>query len=305
MNRVLFACLVVTVLCGSTAMAVPFTANFESDQSANFTVKIQSSTNDANANFNYDSSTHVQANGPAITIGAAPNTVGGTTKVLRLNANLADATDTDAVDVYPTVTGLGANWAMTWDCWQNYNGPAAGGTGSTMMLLFGATSAVTIGPVALTTPSIAGDGFYMTMSGEGGALADYRFYSGTGTIAANNAGATWLGGAFYNNLDLVWSDPTTGFFPSPAFETAGAMGKAWMTMKLAVNGTAATFSIKRLTDSAFTTVATATVPATATKPFIGFSDINAGLPGFVTDQFVLVDNLTVDNTSAVNDWSLY
>ncbi len=304
-----------TIGLGIAAFALPvvssaqFTANFETDQSANFVVTIGSSTNDANANFNYDSSTHVQAGGAAVTIPSAPNTVGGTQKVLRLNANLVDATDTDAVDVYPNATITGGNWAMTWDCWQNYTGDAGGGTGSTNMLLFGATNGTAIAARALTAPSIAGDGFYFTMCGEGGASVDYRFYSGTGTIAANNAGVSWFGGALganVNNLDLVWSDPTTGFFSSPPFETAGAPGKKWLTIKLSVNGTVATVLVKRPADANFVAIGTATIPATANKPFIGFSDINTGLSAAPADQFVLVDNLKVDNAPAsVQEWGLY
>lgn len=304
-----------TLGLGLAALTLPvvavaqFSANFETNQAASFNVVIASSTNDANADFLYDSSTHVQGAGAAVTIGPAPNTVGTSTRVLRLNANLADATDTDAVNVYPNATGLGTNWVMQWDCWQNYNGDALGGSGSTNMLLFGAANANTVGAKALTTPSIAGDGFYFTMSGEGGATADYRFYSGTGTIVANNAGVSWFGGAGganLNNLDPVWGDATTGFFLSPPFQTAGAMGKQWIVIRLAVNGTAATVSIRRPGDVGFTNVGTATVPATATVPFIGFSDINTGLASPVSDQFVLVDNLTVAPASAsVGEWGLY
>jgi hypothetical protein len=299
---------------GAVATAVPFTANFETDQSANFTVTVASTTNDASANFVYDSSTHVQASGPAIFIGTAPNTgISSTTKVVRLDANVADGTDTaDAVSIYPNVTGLGANWRMTWDCWQNYNGGVLGGSGSTNMLFFGATSAKTVQGRTSTAPAIAGDGFWFTMSGEGGASVDYRFYDSSvapGTIAANNNGALWLGGAAgtnMNNLDPAWSDSSTGFFKSPTFENAGAMGKAWIVINLNVSGTNATLSIKRPGDAGFQPVATATVSATATNPFIGFSDINAGQASPVSDQFVLVDNLTIDNTAAgVNEWSLY
>ena len=168
--------------------------------------------------------------------------------------------------------------------------------------------------MAATAPAIAGDGFYFTMTGEGGALADYRFYSGTGTIVADNASVTWLGGrpgTNLNNLDPAWNDPTTGYFPISAsfpttpYQTAGAPGKAWLVLKLEVNGTAATVSCKRPGDANFAVIGSATVPATAVNPFIGFSDINTGQASPVADQFVLVDNLTVDNVAGVSEWSLY
>jgi hypothetical protein len=59
-------------------------------------------------------------------------------------------------------------------------------------------------------------------------------------------------------------------------------------------------------DSGFTTIGTAAVPGTATKPFVGFSDINASAASPVSDQFVLVDNMVVDVApTAAQDWSLY
>lgn len=285
----------------SSAMAVPFTADFETNQQSQFTVT--STTNDVSTSFTYDSSTHVQEGGDPVTIGPAPGS--SSTNVLRLNANLASSTGVDAVSVYPTVAGLGSHWSMIWNCWQNYNGPALGGSGSTEMLIFGATNATSVAPVTETAPSIPGDGFYFTMSGEGGAAQDYRFYSGAGTIARNDAGATWHGGAFYNHLDQVWLD----FFTTPPFETNGAMGKVWITIRLTVNGTQAMVAVKRPADADFVDVATATVPATATMPFIGYSDINTGFsstPAQVASQFVLVDNLNIDNVaSGVKDWSVY
>ena len=124
---------------------MPFTADFQTNQAANFTVTIASSDNDANADFLYDSSTFAQASGTVVySIGSAPN-AGGTQNVLRLNTNVGTASvDVDAVNVYPNVTGLGSHWSMTWDCWNNYNGDVDGGSGSTNMLLFGATSAKTV-----------------------------------------------------------------------------------------------------------------------------------------------------------------
>lgn len=298
-----------------TAFAAPFTADFETDQSANFTVKIASADNDANANFTYDSSTHVQALGAAVVIPPAP-TGASTNNVLRLNANLGPSTtDTDAVNVYPNTTGIGANWAMNFDSWQNYNGDAGGGSGSTNFLIFGATSSNTIGCVASTGPTITGDGFYFTMTGEGGASQDYRFYSGTGSIVRNDAAVSWLGGAAgtnLNNLDPVWSDTSTGFFRSPTdtvpgpFQTSGAPGKQWVTIRLEVVSNVATVYAKRPGDASFINIGTAPVPATATNMFVGFSDLNTGIASPVSDQFVLVDNLVVgDVVSSVETWSLY
>lgn len=307
MKKRLSLLLLSSVVAGA-AFAAPFTADFETNQSANFTVVIASSDNDANANFTYNSSTHVQADGDPVVIPAAPSGV-STNNVLRLNTNLVSTTDVDAVVVYPNTTGIGANWAMNFDCWHNHNGNANGGTGSTNFLLFGATSANTIGVKAESAPSYAGDGFYFTTTVDGGALQDYRFYSGTGTIQRNDTAVSWLGGAAgtnLNNLDDVWDDPTTGFFPSPPFQTAGVPDKQWITIRLEVVSNVATVFMKRPGDASFINVGTAPVPATATNMFIAFSDLNTGLASPVSDQFVLVDNLVIgDVVSSVETWSLY
>jgi hypothetical protein len=231
-----------------------------------------------------------------------------------LNANFTPSdpnADVDGVGVYPNlVTPIGSMWSMQFDTWLNYNGPATGGSGSTQMMFFGATNSNTMALNTNTAVSIAGTGFYFTMTGDGGASQDYRFYSGTGTIARNDAGATWLGGAFYNNLDAVWIDATTGFFRDTlGYETSGAPGKAWITVKIVVNGTTCEVFVKRAGDAGFTSVATATVPAGTTSPVIGFSDLNTGQPSTIAwaaDNFTLFDNLVIDNVAAdVPDWHIY
>lgn len=298
----------------AVGMAAPTTANFETAQPANFNVVIASPSNDASADLSYDSSTFVQANptGTVPVIGPAPGA--STTKVLRLNANATPGDPNagiDAVNVYPNlVTPIGTDWSMQFDAWLNYNGPADGGSGSTEMMFFGAMNSNTVPFFTDTAVSIAGTGFAFTLTGDGGALADYRFYSGAGTISRNDAGATWLGGAFYNHLDTVWIDATTGFFRGAlGYETSGAPGKAWITVKMVVSGTSCEVFVKRAGDAVFNSVATATVPAGTTAPVIGYSDLNPTQPttiAWAADNFTLFDNLVIDNVSAtVPDWTLY
>ena len=294
-------------------LAAPTTANFETAQPANFNVVIASPSNDASADLSYDSSTFVQANGTGTVPDITPSPGSSTEKVLRLNANFTPSDPNaaiDAVNVYPNlVTAIGTNWSMQFNAWLNYNGPAAGGSGSTEMMFFGAMGSNTVPFKTETTPAIAGTGFAFTMTGDGGAAADYRFYSGTGTISANNAGATWLGGAWYNNIDAVWNDATTGFFRGTQYETVGSPSKAWVTIKMTVSGTTCEVFVKRPGDAGFTSVATATVPAGTTAPVIGFSDINTFQPSTIAwaaDNFTLFDNLLIDNAAAsVPDWNIY
>ncbi|MCC6546661.1 hypothetical protein IT570_05785 [Candidatus Sumerlaeota bacterium] len=296
--------------------------NFDTDQSASFTTTIASSTNDAAANYNYDYSTHVQFNGPAVTIPTAPNSTGGTTRGVRLAANtinVGDTTDVDAVAIYPTVAPpVGSNWEMVFDTWINYNGPAAGGSGSTQGIIFGAADTTAVQP-KLSAGPITGTGFYFSLMAEGGASQDYRFYNGTSSIAASTttAGISWFGfpgtdsvAAAYNHLNSNWQT----FFAAPAdlppgvFETAGAPGKQWITVKMSVAGSNVTIGIKRPGDTTFTTVGTATVVTGAVQPFVGYSDINTGQAspiGDFNDQFAVFDNLSVQVVSDASGWTIY
>lgn len=316
MKHLVFSAL--ALLAAGAASAQSY--DFDTNQSASFATTVHSSDADANADFAYDYSTHVQYGGitagtfPDIPITSAPNSSGGSTKGLRLNANVATASvDTDAVVVYPTVTGLGANYDMTFDAWINYDGAAGGDSGSTEMLIFGAADTTTVAPYAATTPTIAGTGYFFTATGEGGASVDFRFYSGTTNIAANNAGITFSAPFVNGNsgVDVNWQT----FFPQPAFQTLGAPGKAWVTYRMRVNGSTVTVAVKRVGDSAYTNLFVTTVaPTAAVRPFIGFSDINTGKPvdtanglgaSEVLDQFVVIDNLSIANTAAVADWTMY
>ncbi|CAN5318818.1 hypothetical protein BH09SUM1_BH09SUM1_21790 [soil metagenome] len=315
MKKTFFA-VVMMGAAGTAAMspAALFTADFETNQSSTFTQAIGSEANDASSNFTYDSSTHVQVT-PSIDIpiGAAPNST-ATTKVVRLDANVTEAASiTDAISLYPNVTGLGATWHMDFDAWQNYNGDLNGGAGSTNNMIVGATSSKTFAPRTPNSGNVTGtaDAFYFAITGEGQATVDYRYYSGAGTVAANFTGGTtalWFGGASGTNqtaVDPVW----TNFFTTPNSQTPGAPGKRWLTFKLTVSGTTATLSIKRVGDASFTDVAVASgVPATAVNPFVGFGDINSGQAAPVADQFLLVDNLLVDNgtgQTAAGFWTMY
>ena len=298
----------------AVGMAAPTTANFETALPANFNVVIASPSNDASADLSYDSSTFVQANGTGTVPDITPSPGSATEKVLRLNANFTPSdpnAEIDAVNVYPNlVTPLGTDWSMQFDAWLNYNGPALGGSGSTEFMFFGATNSNTVPLRADIAPSFAGTGFFFTMTGDGGALQDYRFYSGAGTIARNDAGALWLGGANYNDLNPLWNDASTGFFGDAAkYETVGNPSKAWVTIKMVVSGTTCEVFVKRPGDAGFNSVATATVPAGTTSPVIGFSDVNPGQPttiAWAADNFTLFDNLLIDNVvAAVPDWHIY
>jgi hypothetical protein len=312
-----FLLVLAALLVTGTASAVTY--DFQTDQSASFASAIDSSDNDAQVNYQYDYSTHVQVNGTQIPIPSAPNGTG--TTGMRVSSNYAAVTaDVDGILVYPDKGTVGTDWEMNFDLWINYNGDAAGGSASTNNFLFGATNSSSLAFASETAVSAAGDGFMLTMSGEGGSLQDYRFYSGTGTIARNDAGVTWFGtaGGNLNNLDQPWLD----FFPDPdnddtptptvgPFQTHGAPGKVWITVSLQKVGTTASIGIKRPSDTEFQWVGTATVPATATLPFVGYSDINTGVPtdmSWVQDQFAVVDNLVIQDyvpPSNVESWELY
>lgn len=326
-------------VCATQVSAqTPFTANFDTDQSANFSVANIGLPAESTAVFSYDHSTHVQQSGAAITIPPAPNTVGGTTRALRLNCNLGSETTAsgDSIVVYPNYTAADAEYVMTFDLWCNYNGGGAAGlsngSGSTNQFTYGATTSNTLGMNVVAAAT--GTGYLFSISVEGGASQDYRFFNGTGSItrqdniAAPNTPVIWWG---TNTPDTTPSDPpVSNFFDSwqnffPDADTAtlstiagtaeveGTPGKRWITVRITVDNGIATIGFKRVGDTDFTQVGQTAVAA-GTRPFVGFSDINAGAPSplsLVSDQFVLIDNLTVEPlptpppVSAAENWAVY
>ena len=172
------------------------------DSTANWTVNTTAG-GDNRADPYFDYST--------VGIPPAPNTVGGTTRGLKLQANLTPASQAfpAGVSVSPNGFSITENFEMHWDMWINYNGPLnGGGNGSTQVAGGGYGTAG-------TSVNVAGSGIdaiIIGATGDGGSVADYRVYS-PGKAVSYQDGQYILGGGFFgvNATDFRPGITNSGF----------------------------------------------------------------------------------------------
>lgn len=144
--------------------------NFDTDDSANWAVNVTSGgSNSANIFFDYST----------VGIPSAPNSTNGTTRGLRLQANIFGGNPSASFPVGVSASPIGltltnTSYRLRFDMWCNYNGPLpAGGSGSTHLTGAGVGTAGTSVQVA----GSALDSVDFDSSGDGGTSSDYRAYS--------------------------------------------------------------------------------------------------------------------------------
>ncbi|HMS54467.1 MAG TPA: PEP-CTERM sorting domain-containing protein [Fimbriimonadaceae bacterium] len=221
-----------------------FSDDFDTDTSAAWTVN--NGPSDGTANFNYDYS--------LLGISSAPNSVGGTTKGLRLMANQTNGIFS-GLSVSPIGQGFTGDFIFTADVWMNFNGPLpAGGSGSTQV---GGMGIGTDGLTAQWPGSVQTSLFFMA-SGDGNSSVDYRAYSsaaGTGYtdgsgvfFAGTGAGVRNHNNPYYAQFGGVQAPAAqVGLFPQQTGTTlVGSQAFAWHEYKIVKAGNEATFSIDGL-----------------------------------------------------------
>ena len=270
-----------------------FADNFDVNTSANWTTN-RSST-DTRITFNWDYS--------LIGISSAPNSVGGTTRGLRLEANLSN-TLTAAVSVSPIGQNFGGNYRLRFDMWINANGPfPAGGNGSTEHLTAGVGT--TGNNVQWNTGSA--DGVWFAADGEGQAtdtsatLPDWRAYIST-ILQQTNSGV-WLGGNEPNvrgNFHPYYASTFPSGQTPPAFQQSnfpqqngllavGTVGFAWRDVIINKTNNTVEWSIDGLKIAAITNAT-----LTASNIFVGYWDSFTSLSDNTNLSFGLVDNVRVE-----------
>ncbi len=160
----------------SMAQTQSFFENFDADASANWNSNSITGTTtpdaiDNPANFYFDYST--------VGIPSAPNSTNGTTRGLKLQAqlglNITAGDIPSGVSVSPTGFGVSGNFEMRFDWWINWNF----GSGSTQIGGAGFGTAGT-GPQVGGSSTVGGaiaDSIFFLVTGDGGTTDDYRVYS--------------------------------------------------------------------------------------------------------------------------------
>ena len=291
-----------------------FSDNFDTDTSAQWT-KFNGSADgvpDFTVQFAFDYSTNrYVANGVTNFIPTAPNSIGGTTRGVKLTVNKDDNAATAAVSLYPVGMTFSNNYALRADMWINYNGPAYGGVGSTEFGTFGISHA---GDKVIWIDSVVAppsDGVWFAVAGEAGAgintINDYNAYVGDGASSA-----VWLRGTDGGFLDRDGDGrpetevnpaqpdtfPLKQMFPAPQFETPGAPGKQWVQVEIRqhTNDTGTAVVTWLINGSVIAEHAQgATVGQTAGNIMIGTMDPFSSIASPKEDNFVIFDNVRVVN----------
>jgi hypothetical protein len=271
-----------------------FADDFDTNSSARWLVSQSSA--DTRVTFHYD----YAADG----IPSAPHSVGGTTRGVKLEANLTAGVRA-AVSLSPVGQNFGGDYRLRFDLWINANGPfPAGGTGSTEYATAGLGTAG--GRVQWTGTGSTADGYWFVTDGEGGASdtstpVDFGAYQDTTLLAANSG--VYTAGTNSDARGNVNAYYTTAFPPGrtpPPLQQStysqqtgalagGCVGFAWRDVIIAKRGNLVEWSVDGVKLAAFTNATVA-----ASNIFVGYWDPYPSVSDNAALSFGLVDNVRVE-----------
>jgi len=244
LRSISFVCAATLAACVSVSGQTIFSDNFDTDHTANWTVNtLGAGLSDADFFFDYST----------VGIPPAPGSA-GTTRGLRLRANQFGGTTAAfpaGVSVSPTGQSFTGDYALSFDIWWNFNGPApGGGNGSTQITGAGIGTAGTSAQIAGGTV----DSVFFGASGEGGSSVDYRAYAPAAQSGYTDASGVFPAGA-RNNTSAYYAGigggtppaAQTALFPNQTGSAAaGAPGFTWRDMVIAKSGNTVTWTLDGL-----------------------------------------------------------
>jgi hypothetical protein len=235
-------------------------------------------------------------------IPAAPRSTGGTTRGLKMEANVISLGSAlfSGLSASPNGQNFTGDYRMRFNWWINFPGPlAAGGSGSTQLGTYG----ITRGTRAQWPGSTAGtDSIFFAMSGDGGTNPDIRAYTNGGAVLP--AGLTYYAAPTLNNTDAYYSVFGNLAAPDAQLQTPfggaqtgrtslGAPGLVWHDVVLTKLGNTLVWEIDGVL---MARVNAAKVGFNlSTNIFVGHTDINAGQSTLPEMLFSLYDNLVVES----------
>jgi hypothetical protein len=298
MKRIsLFASAILSlILAGQhcSAAIVYYSQDFEADSSATWTVNKGPATTDEAHNFFFDYS--------SVGIPSAPSGAG--TRGVKLQANQSSGVF-GGVSVSPTGLVLPATYRMSFDWWENFNGPApAGGSGSTQLGTFG----VGTSGIVAQWPGGTQDSIWFGGTSDGNSSSDWRAYSPTAATSYLAPSGVYAAGTGTSPDARNHNHPyyaSFGGVSAPAAQTAlfaqqtgtslvGSASFEWHQVEIVKSATTVTWTVDG--------ILIATVPAghdsvnTGNNFFLGHSDTNLTSSTDVNDVnllFTLIDNVTV------------
>lgn len=239
-------------------------------------------------------------------IPAAPHSVGGTTKGLKLEANVNTLGTAlfSGLSASPIGQSFVGDFRMRVDWWPNFPGPfPGGGTGSTQLGTYGLTRGGNFAQWPGSGSPAAKDSVYFAMSGDGGTSPDIRAYTNGGAVlptsvlAAGNGDNAAAYYAVFGNLAAPVAQLSAPFGGNQTGLTAlGAPGEVWHEVVITKLGNTLVWQLDGVL---MATVNAARLGYTlSTNIFLGQSDINNGQASTPEMQFGLYDNLVVESLPA-------
>ena len=258
---------------------------------------LSKSSTDTRATFSYDYS--------GLGIPSAPRSTGGTTRGLRLEANMT-AGAVAAISLSPVNRSFAGDYRLRFDLWMNANGPfPAGGTGSSQHSTAGLGTAGN--RVEWTGAGTTADGYWFAVDGEGQAddtsatIGDFCAFAGT-SIKSSTSGvyAAGTNTTAKGNIDPYYVDAFPGAIQAPALQrtnytqqtgalAAGTIGFAWHEVIVARRGNTVDWAIDGIRLATITNAS-----FTASNVFVGYWDSYASLSDNTNLSFGLVDNVRVE-----------
>ncbi|MDQ6632141.1 MAG: PEP-CTERM sorting domain-containing protein [Verrucomicrobiota bacterium] len=209
-----------------------FSDNFDIDHTANWTKNFTTGNNAADIFFDYST----------IGIPSAPNSVGGTTRGVKMESDFDIPGVLGGVSISPTGQSFLGNYRLKYDVWHNYNGPLgpinAGGSGSTQYSGGGILSSGTTAE-GNNTPGLSS--ILFTANGDSGSGIDYRVYTSAGlapdastNYAASGPGNRSGANAYYSSFGNTTAPAAQQtLFPQQTGSTPiGSQGFAWHQVEI-------------------------------------------------------------------------
>ncbi len=275
--------------------ATVFLDDFEGNTASRW--RVNRSSADTRVTFNYDYST--------MGIPAAPHSSGGTTRGLKMEANLT-AGQTAAVSLSPLNENFAGDYRLRFDAWINANGPfPLGGTGSSEHLTSGVGTTGT--RVQWTGAGSSADGVWFAVDGEGQAsdtsASNGDFCAFVGTTLQSVASGVYTAGTENNakgNLHPYYVAAFPEGTTPPAWQRAnyaqqtgvleaGAVGFAWREVIVSRRGNVVEWAVDGIRLAAMTNAALA-----GSNVFVGYWDSFTSLSDNAALSFCVVDNVRVE-----------
>jgi MYXO-CTERM domain-containing protein len=289
-----------TTCCFASALAAAFasaqfTENFDVDHTANWAFNssiagdLPSNNSGTEANFFFDYST--------VGIPSAPGS-GGTTRGLKLMANVPGTSVFSGGSVSPLGLNLTGDYKLSFYAWENFVGPGPGGGSGSTQLTGGGI--MTNG----TTNEFQGgsyNGLGFVASGDGNTNPDYRVYDAPGApvtgVLSAPSGSGNASDPYYAGFQGAFPAAQTALYPGQSGTIqAGALGEAWRKWEITKIGDVVTWDVDGLQIASVDTSTVANFTNAGGNIFFSQADINSGSstdPNANALEFGLIDNVSV------------